>query len=275
MWFKQRVGRITASRFGEVNQKMVNILKNGKQIITVSPIVNSLMGRDRDISHVDPVAWGRSKEEGAKQAFVKKIGGFHRGLSVKSCGLMVSQAHPYMAATPDAMVTCQCCMPATVEVKCPYKARFGSIQDNWQETDFLIKATNGDIILKTSHNYYAQVQGQMALASCNRAYFVVWTPIGEPLVNIVEFNQSYWDGVSQRLTMFYKTYVVPKVLGKESLVYCPTCSKLCLEPYEISRNEQNSIQCSTCDLWYHFKCIQNTVNEDVEWYCDCCEPTQK
>lgn len=37
---------------------------------------------------------------------------------------------------------------------------------------------NGELKLKTSHDYYYQVQGQLHITERQYCYFIVWTPKG-------------------------------------------------------------------------------------------------
>ena len=65
-----------------------------------------------------------------------------------------------------------------------------------------IDFVDGEPALKRSHNYYAQVQMQMALtkaASCN---FVVWTT-KNILVLKVDFDQYFWQKLQSQLIGFF------------------------------------------------------------------------
>ena len=80
-----------------------------------------------------------------------------------------------MGAAPDSFVSCDCCGEGLVEIKCPYKYRdvvLSSIDDD----SFYLKTDGvGKLCLLTSHDYYYQVQGQLAV--CEKPYcdFVCWT----------------------------------------------------------------------------------------------------
>ena len=52
---------------------------------------------------------------------------------------------------------------------------------------------------------------------------------------------------------------------------CCTCGKSC-------RSNQRSIQCDTCDIWTHWKCVSSNIQEyyrlsssDEEWSCHSCD----
>ena len=44
----------------------------------------------------------------------------HSNMVIRDAGLFISQERPYIGASPDAIVTCDCCGQGAVEVKCPY-----------------------------------------------------------------------------------------------------------------------------------------------------------
>ena len=155
---------------------MKNILQNQTKVKT-SAFVSGLMGNSRNMGHVAPIAWGNTHEIDGNKAFVVREAGNHSALSVRTAVLYVCRGNPYLAATPDGIVSCP---DAVLEVKCPYKIRDMAVSDGWDETDFLKKdLQHGNIVLLPEHNYYCQVQGQMAIANCKRAYFVVWTLKGD------------------------------------------------------------------------------------------------
>ena len=90
-----------------------------------------------------------------------------------------------MACSPDGLV----CIPGThepdglVEIKCPFLA--AEKQLTAQEvaeilSSFLCRRSSeaGSLELNWKHNYFYQVQGQLAITRCPWCDFVVWTPEG-------------------------------------------------------------------------------------------------
>ena len=49
--------------------------------------------------------------------------------------------------------------------------------------------------LKNNHDYYAQVQGQMAITGAASCDFVVYTLKGMPIQRI-KFDQQFWENMS-------------------------------------------------------------------------------
>ena len=81
------------------------------------------------------------------------------GNSVYMCGFIINPSSPYLGTSPDRKVydpssALHC---GLLEIKCPDK-------ENFCMCKFLIKGhVTGVYKLKTSHEYYYQVMGQMAL----------------------------------------------------------------------------------------------------------------
>ena len=57
-------------------------------------------------------------EKDALQAYKTQIMACHRGLNVTSCGFFICVEHPFLGASPDALIECNCCGQGVVEVKC-------------------------------------------------------------------------------------------------------------------------------------------------------------
>ena len=92
---------------------------------------------------------------------------------------MVNRIYPHLGASPDGRVDCACCGSGVVEIKCPYKYRHVKIEEIKDSTFYLLKTSDG-LKLNPNHEYFYQVQMQMAIILCDVKYcdFVVWTMQG-------------------------------------------------------------------------------------------------
>ncbi|VDI60598.1 Hypothetical predicted protein [Mytilus galloprovincialis] len=176
-WMEQRKGRITASIIHEVGYKMSEIVK--KKNVKTSPLVAKVCGKYKSIGHLESIKYGKNNEVTARNLFSILESQNHRNLKVDQCGLFVKADRPYIAASPDAIVTCTCCSSkATLEIKCPISVTDISIStEGWKKLDYL-EMDEGKLRLKQSHTHYTQVQTQMAVTGCKVAYFFVWSPKG-------------------------------------------------------------------------------------------------
>ena len=83
-------------------------------------------------------------------------------------GLFINIEQLWLAATPDGIVE-DPSEPTTrrdglLEIKCPYSAKHKSPTDACRELNrFCCTLINNEVTLKTTHNYYFQIQGQLAI----------------------------------------------------------------------------------------------------------------
>ena len=122
--------------------------KRTKAIVSTS-VVNTIYG-GKDISHLPNISYGRKHEVDAKKAFYSKEAIKHKKFVLESPGLYVSEDIPYLAASPDYVMRCDCCGTSVIEIKCPANLESISVDIGYARTDFLEK--QGDsITLKKSH----------------------------------------------------------------------------------------------------------------------------
>ena len=99
----------------------------------------------------------------------------------------------------------------------------------------------------------------------------------------MEPNNSHYQNVERSLSIFFRSYICPILLGYKELSFCAKCEKVIFEQNEIEKGkdeiDHNSIQCDQCMCWYHYKC-QALQLKDVNtlggnWYCNLCLKSQK
>ena len=103
---------------------------------------------------------GYSMEIHAKQCYLSLMKPNHKKLKSEEQGLIVMRGKPFIAASPDLKVSCECCGEGLVEIKCPY-----SIKESIPSADNLtyLQIVDGTIILKRKSDYFYLVQGQMTV----------------------------------------------------------------------------------------------------------------
>ena len=256
VWKRQHKGRITASNFHDVNVKVKKLMRKTGQSVKckVSPLLAKLL-LPEDISELPSIKWGCMHEEDAAKAFLMTAGKKHRNGKLHSCGLFVSKSHPFLGASPDNIFSCDCCGETAMEYKCPYSVRGMLISEVWDKVEYL-EMHEGKLKLKRGHRYYTQITGEMAMSGLERLFFVVWTGKGDPFVELVHFEAEFWQQILPNLVIFFKTYLQRVILGFRPLCYCPLCDSLCLEPEEFDNCNENSLQCESCFLWYHWGCLK-------------------
>ena len=110
--------------------------------------------------------WGIENEQNAREQYFGQIKDDHSELSCTLSGLCVNPKYPHLGATPDGIVKCDCCGNGLIEIKCPYKHKEShphSVVDN----KYCLEHVDGLVRLKKTHEYYYQIQGQLAICEWN------------------------------------------------------------------------------------------------------------
>ena len=107
---------------------------------------------------------------------------------------------PVLAATPDGkVVDFGCSQPfGILEVKCPSTKSAVTPLEACSDPKFFCRRVGDQCCLKTDHEYYAQVQGQLAITGAAWCDFIVYTFKGMSIERIT-FDQQFWDNLSQKL----------------------------------------------------------------------------
>ena len=118
------------------------------------------------------------------------------------------------------------------------------------------------------------MQAQMWVCGVCHGFFIVWTQGGPPLYERIELDMKFCLTVVNNITLFYKSFILPCLLGYRDIFDCPKCNKVILEEDEISNSEkENSICCDTCSTWWHLPCADLTISTaDAldSWVCQSC-----
>lgn len=124
---------------------------------------------------------------------------------VEQCGLFVSVEYPYLGASPDGLVGDQ----EIIEVKCPYTGRYELITPS-ENFPFLQQSTDDNtLMLKTSHPYYDQVQGELFMSQRNLCHFVVYTLVDIQIVK-VNYDEDYFlNSLLPKLDLFFHKHLLP------------------------------------------------------------------
>ena len=83
--------------------------------------------------------------------------------------------------------------------------------------NFYHESKGGAVQLKTTSNYYYQVQGGMAIKGCTWAHFVVWTAAKTDNIFIqeIKFDEQLWsEEILSTLKTFYLNALVPEILTR-------------------------------------------------------------
>jgi hypothetical protein len=193
-WQDARSHLITASNFGNVVKRKSDTPPDNlvKRLCQYVPFKDT-----------KPMAYGRKMESKALKHYAQEHMKSCKSLiEVKNRGLQVNPQYPFLGASVDGIVMCEQCGTGVVEVKCPYKWRQTKPIDCCNDSDFCCTIMNGEVSLKSNHNYLYQVMGQMAIVDLKWADFVIWTKKGIHIQRI-PFSVKIWDYMLRKLHAFY------------------------------------------------------------------------
>ena len=98
--------------------------------------------------------------------------GGHVNFQLHKTGLRLCVEFPYIGASADSIAWCDCHGSRVVEVKCPYKHRYSTLDEMTAHPTFCL---GKDLHLKRKHSYYTQTQLHMYVYDVSMCDFVVWS----------------------------------------------------------------------------------------------------
>ncbi len=150
-WFAQRVGKVTASRIGDVMAKTKSGPSASRANYIAELVAERLTGQAAEGFTSAAMQWGTDTEPQAREAYR-----FHRQAQVVECGIVDHPTIAMSAASPDGLVGDD----GLVEIKCPNSA-----------THIKTILTN-----KIDRKYILQMQWQMACTGRQWCDFVSFDP---------------------------------------------------------------------------------------------------
>lgn len=196
-WHRLRTGRITASRMKAVCTSSIE----KPSISTVRNICYPVKFSNK------ATRWGCQHEKDAVNAYIRKVAPHHDNFTVVECGFIINPDFPHIGASPDALVSCDCCGEGTVEVKCPYCVRETNIHTD--SIPYMDKENK----LKTCHQYYYQAQTQIFVCKKKFCDFVIWTQKDISVERILP-NPELWEEIQTKATVFFVQVILPELTGK-------------------------------------------------------------
>ena len=230
-------------------------------------------------NRVPALKWGVNHDDQARQEYIELMKRHHEGFECHPAGLTVNPKYPHLGASPDGVVSCVCCGSGLLEIKCPYKHR----EEHPLEVvdpDFCLHRSDDEVVLKRNHDYFIQVQGQMAVCEEEYSDFVCWTTKGLH-VERIEYSPSIFVQIKPSLDLFFKNTVLPELLThalkdgntdkehqtdnqSDDILYC-----LCRKGESGRMIACDNASCSV--EWFHYKCVGITRKPKGKWYCPNCQ----
>ena len=203
-WSVERRKRLTASVVGSI-AKMKSTTRKAKKV------ENLLYTRFRGNA---ATRYGNTMEDITKveyEAYQRQHG--HPDLKVESCGLAISLDSPWLAASPDGLVTdpSEATGPlGVVEIKNPYTARSQTLAEACKKSSFCLENKKDSFKLKTRHDYYYQIQTQLYCTRRCWCDFILRTD-NDLHIERVYTDQAWQRANLQKLQDFYFSALLPEL----------------------------------------------------------------
>ncbi|GLV43867.1 hypothetical protein CBL_11553 [Carabus blaptoides fortunei] len=207
LWFDLRAGRITASKFKAVCKTDLN-----KPSLS---LLRSICYPKNYSFATRATKYGCSHEKDAIQSYRERMMGTHQNFAIKEVGLVLNPQHPYFGASPDSLIRCDCCGQGCLEVKCPYCANEVGIQETLEKSKkfYLKKIEDGTVELRKDHQYFFQIQMQLALTERMYCDFVVWSK-QDIYYERIEADVQFWLTNKPYADKYFHKIILPELLGK-------------------------------------------------------------
>ena len=155
---------------------------------------------------------GRAKESDVVDKYVQTKREDECLVSVQETGLHVHVVHGFLAASPDRFVNDTSSEPSSglLEVKYPVSVS-GHPESGIISGKSCLEKVDGIIRLNRGHNYFYQVQGQMACTGRPWCDFACMFSTGDIFIERGWFDAGFWDGCFYKLRQFYDEFFCERI----------------------------------------------------------------
>ena len=242
--------------------------------------------------------WGIDHESTAIDQYLLKVKESHDGCQITKAGLFIDPDKPYIAATPDGIIHCDCCGTGAVEVKCPFNYK-DSLPDS-DEANFCMTKQDGNWMLKRDHVYYYQVQLQLHVCKFSYGDFVLWSQNGI-LTERIYIDTHFLESKMDIVRHFFVYAILPEIVGKwysrrpladtDGIVDISDPQQSTTADDEEQEDDPDKPWCycgqpsygemilcdnKACTIhWFHFDCLHPRNTPKGKWYCPSCAKLPK
>ncbi|XP_062543047.1 uncharacterized protein LOC134210788 [Armigeres subalbatus] len=206
LWRWVRIGRVTASLLSRCIHSQETV---PKKMSLLKDICHPYLNQKKS----EAIRYGRDNEPKAKKALQAALKN-HSGIRLVECGVFIDRHRPYLAATPDLIMECDCCGKVAIEIKCPFRLSNKSSFNNQfciQNLEFITSAGD-NITLNMKHPYYWQIQAQMFITNSVYGILCVWSE-SEVVCIRVEKDHEAWAVACQKSETYFMNKILPELLA--------------------------------------------------------------
>ena len=228
--------------------------------------------------------WGCEHERTARDVYAQHNKNAHDTFVIAEAGFFVNPQYPHLGASPDGLVSCNCCGEGVLEIKCPHCLSDKNANElNDHKSFCLSKNENGILQLKRDHLYFYQIQTQLHV--CEKTYcdFVVW---GKDFLHIERVfpDSDFWDVCVQKSSAFYIKGILPEILGKWFTIHTKSeqnnksvdMTKVVCMCRKIEQGTMLECMSGVCKIQkFHLSCLKLKNIPKKSWSCPDCRKVAK
>ena len=109
------------------------------------PLLQELCDGTGPNPNIPQLKHGHETKPIAANTYNKLMKPVHKKFNTEESGLLISKHNTFLVASPDGLISCDCCGEGLVEIKCPLKNLANGTLSYMQKTGRL----------KQKHNYYS------------------------------------------------------------------------------------------------------------------------
>ena len=225
----------------------------------------------------------------------------HPRFKVEESGFIISATYPFIGASPDGVVSCNCHGTGLIEIKCPYSCKEKLPDKDEIPPSHCMDFTDGKWLLKRNHAYYYQVQCQLNVCQLDYCDFIVWTE-GQHRVDRILRDSNFFETEMDQVKHFFKYGILPELTGKwltravvsnrEGIVPIISNDQDKDAPTDMElENDENRLWCfcempstdelvnctnKTCPIKkFHMSCLRIRCPPKGKWLCPNCRKLPK
>ena len=223
LWFKQRLYRLTASRFYDILHGGKPAKRRGRPTLPTHLEPHRLVWKEKKSPYVQEMLnWGIEREPHALTMVSRAL-----GRDLLPAGFCISKQYSFIGGSPDAFIpSLKTGKPVgVVEVKCPYSVR---VTGNRPPYVIICARDKTSYKLSTTSAYYYQLQGLLYVTDLKQAIFAAYTPLKTYIMR-VERDDSFITWMVRQLVKYYSDIYYPYLEKQGLLSEIPESDKLALE----------------------------------------------
>ena len=207
LWGRIRKGRLTASNFGRVSSRFRTLDNPADARKDTRPILCELMGYSTT-PNMPQLQHGKDGEKAARPLYLTYLTEKgHVNAQLTLTGLHIDKQYVFLGASPDLLISCDCCKPGLAEIKCPFIAHPDQLKEQ--------ACLDENLSLKRNHKYFFQIQGQMGIT--NRCWCDFVMCVGDKVfVERIDFDEKVWNDLQKSLVQFFRRLLLPEIISNEN-----------------------------------------------------------